>query len=225
MLDQNINNDNNTLISVDKVYANYKGKNVLKDISLNINKGDYVGIIGPNGGGKTTLLKLLINLLKPSSGSITKAENLIIGYLPQQSNIDFMFPINIEDVVYSGLLNLQKKNNTISFNKLKKEYSNRCNFLLDKMNLYNIKKKNIGELSGGQLQKVFLCRALISKPQLLLLDEPNTYIDSESEIELYEYITTKSNVDSFVVVSHNVDIISKYVNKLYYINEHIEKMM
>lgn len=225
MLEQNINNDNNTLISVDKVYANYKGKNVLKDISLNINKGDYVGIIGPNGGGKTTLLKLLINLLKPSSGSITKAENLIIGYLPQQSNIDFMFPINIEDVVYSGLLNLQKKNNTISFNKLKKEYSNRCNFLLDKMNLYNIKKKNIGELSGGQLQKVFLCRALISKPQLLLLDEPNTYIDSESEIELYEYITTKSNVDSFVVVSHNVDIISKYVNKLYYINEHIEKMM
>ncbi len=225
MLDQNINNDNNTLISVDKVYANYKGKNVLKDISLNINKGDYVGIIGPNGGGKTTLLKLLINLLKPSSGSITKAENLIIGYLPQQSNIDFMFPINIEDVVYSGLLNLQKKNNTISFNKLKKEYSNRCNFLLDKMNLYNIKKKNIGELSGGQLQKVFLCRALISKPQLLLLDEPNTYIDSESEIELYEYITTKSNVDSFVVVSHNVDIISKYVNKLYYINEHIEKRM
>lgn len=205
------------MINIDKISVSYDSKTVLENVSMKVKDGDFIGIIGPNGGGKTTLLKAVLGLVKISSGQIEYKEDIRIGYLPQQSHIDTMFPISVKDVIKSGLMNCNPK----TFVQERNAYRERFENLTERMHINNILNKSIGELSGGQMQKAFLCRALISMPEVILLDEPNTYIDKESEFEFYDFIQNDKYVKSILLVSHDIGTISQYVKSYACVNKEL----
>ena len=168
------------LIHLENISAGYDKNIVLNNVNLKVLENDFIGIIGPNGGGKTTLLKVILNLLLPYSGSITKDPTLKIGYLPQINSIDKQFPIMVKDVILSGRFSTNRW-----WKKPGKHQLTKVDELLEFIGLEHSRNSSIGELSGGQMQRVFLCRALISNPNLLILDEPNTYVDKSFEANLY----------------------------------------
>ncbi len=204
------------LIEVTNVTTGY-GKNiVLRNISLTIFQNDFIGIIGPNGGGKTTLIKLLIGQLKPFSGEViyhTKGNGSLIGYLPQASQVDKNFPISVKEVVLSGLL--EKKGIFGGYSREQKLVADK---LMQQVGIEHLQNKSIGQLSGGQLQRALLCRALISEPQVLILDEPNTYVDSNFEGELYEMLRKLNDRMAVVMVSHDLGTITSYVKTIACVN-------
>ena len=177
------------LIDIEHVTAAYGNKTVLRDISLTVWKGDFLGIIGPNGGGKTTLLKVILGLLPPVSGMIRFYEDgqmvpsLRIGYLPQLNNIDKKFPISVREVVTSGLASEKPL-----FRSYSASQKQRVEEVLGKMGLEDLAGRAIGELSGGQLQRVLLGRSIVSRPQVLILDEPNSYVDKRFESHFYKLL-------------------------------------
>lgn len=207
------------LVEIKGVTAGYNDDIILKNINLDIFEQDFIGIIGPNGGGKTTLLKVILGLIKPIKGSIkffnydTDKEKKNIGYLPQFNQIDKKFPISVFDVVLSGLMS---KNGI--FNKNFQRNKIIAEELLKKMGIYELKKKPIGELSGGQMQRVFLSRAIIASPKLLILDEPLTYVDSHFENELDEILVELNKHMAIIIVSHDVGTIFSYVKTIACIN-------
>ncbi|MFW5831408.1 MAG: metal ABC transporter ATP-binding protein, partial [Prolixibacteraceae bacterium] len=170
------------LINIKNLTVGYNKEPVLEDVNLIIHEKDFIGVIGPNGGGKTTLLKAILGLLKPMSGKIEFREDINfrkkpIGYLPQVRHIDKNFPITVYEVVRSGSLMKNSKKTTSA------EIRQKTESLLSEMGISNIRDKAIGELSGGQMQRVFLCRALLSDPKILILDEPDTFVDNRFEAE------------------------------------------
>lgn len=211
----------NKLIEVRNVTAGYGDSIILRNINLTINPHDFLGIIGPNGGGKTTLLKLLLGQIKPFSGEVVSylaATELrgTIGYLPQVHTIDKTFPITVQEVVLSGLMG--QKGMNIRFSK---EERLKAENLLRKTNTFEYRHNTIDELSGGQLQRVFLCRALISDPQLLILDEPNTFVDSQFEKELYALLREMNERMAIVMVSHDLGTITSYVKTIACVNRNL----
>lgn len=170
------------LIDISDVTAAYGSKTVLRDVSLTLWEGDFLGIIGPNGGGKTTLLKVILGLLQPISGSVSfydkgeRVSTLRIGYLPQLNQIDKKFPISVREVIASGLASERKM-----FRSFNAGQKNRIEEVLVKMGLEELSNRAIGNLSGGQLQRVLLGRSIVSHPQVLILDEPNSYVDKRFE--------------------------------------------
>jgi zinc transport system ATP-binding protein len=204
------------LIKIENVTVGYNREPVLKNVNLTISEQDFLGIIGPNGGGKTTLLKTILGLLKPFSGSINfrkdfAGEKKPIGYLPQVKYIDQKFPITVYEVVRSGAIMQQ---NLPGKTKLKE----RVMALLKEMGIYDLKDKAIGELSGGQMQRVFLCRAVISNPKVLILDEPDTFVDNRFEGELYEKLKQLNESIAIMLVSHDIGTISSYVKTIACVN-------
>jgi zinc transport system ATP-binding protein len=206
------------LIELKGITAGYDGQTVLNQVNLSIHEGDFIGIIGPNGGGKTTLLKVILGLLKPYSGKVSYAvsKQNLFGYLPQNSRIDQRFPINVTEVVLSGLMSEKGlyKNYTKSDKQL-------AHALLDKYGLKEHKESAIGELSGGQMQRVFLCRAIISNPRILMLDEPMTYVDSQFEKEFYSILEELNKTLSIVMVSHDLGTICSYVKSIACVNREL----
>ncbi len=207
------------LIQIKSVDAGYDSLVVLKDINLTIREKDFIGIIGPNGGGKTTLLKLILGLIKPFKGEIEyhfpeKSGN--IGYLPQFNETDIRFPISVKDVVLSGLL----PPNTL-FQHYTKSDKEKVVQLLNTMGIAHKLNTPVGDLSGGQLQRVFLARAVISSPSLLVLDEPGTYVDNRFETELYELLKELNNDMAILLVSHDIGIISAYVKTIACVNSRL----
>lgn len=205
------------LIKIENLTLGYDKEPVLKKVNLEIFEKDFIGVIGPNGGGKTTLLKAVLGLLKPMSGKIIFRKDIDrqkkpIGYLPQVKHMDRNFPITVFDVVRSGSLMKNSKNMTSS------EIKNKTEELLLEMGIANIRNKAIGELSGGQMQRVFLCRALLSDPKILILDEPDTFVDNRFEGELYEKLRLLNNHMAIVLVSHDVGTISSYVKTIACVN-------
>ena len=207
-------------IEIKNVTASYDTKPVLNCVSLDVWKYDFLGIIGPNGGGKTTLLKIILGLMKPSSGEVSFFENgknvssLKIGYLPQINPIDKRFPISVYEVVSSGLAG--EKPLFKNFTSSQKE---RINDILIKMGLGKYSKRAIGELSGGQLQRTLLARAVVSSPQLLILDEPNTYVDKKFESQFYELLGEINKSTSIILVSHDVGTLLPMVKNVACVNE------
>lgn len=204
------------LIKIANLNIGYDKNLVLRNVNINICEQDFIGVIGPNGGGKTTLLKAILGLLKPFSGTIKFRKDLNgkkkpIGYLPQVKHIDRKFPITVFDVVRSGSI-------MEGAAKSKSIIKDRVEQLLDEMGVSNIRNKAIGELSGGQMQRVFLCRALLSDPKVLILDEPDTFVDNRFEGELYERLRRLNEEIAIVLVSHDVGTISSYVKTIACVN-------
>ena len=207
------------ILELNSVKAGYNGKVVIRDVDLEIYEDDFIGVVGPNGGGKTTLLRVILGTLKPMKGKVKyysvqeKGNIKRIGYLPQLNMIDRKFPISAMEVVLSGMM---------SKNGFLKKYSRRdkelASQMMDKMGIANLKDKTIGELSGGQMQRVFLCRAIISSPKLLILDEPNTFVDNKFEGELYEHLRELNKTMAIILVSHDIGTITTYVKTIACVN-------
>ena len=179
----------NPIIKIEHLAAGYEGKEVLHDVNLTIYQDDYLGIIGPNGGGKTTLMRLILGLMNPTEGNISyykdgkPVKEITMGYLPQYNDLDKQFPISVYEVVLSGL----NKSKSL-FARFSKEHHQLVADTLDRMQLSDLKDRHIGALSGGQLQRVLLARAIVSKPDVVILDEPNTYIDRRFQKQMYEML-------------------------------------
>lgn len=204
--------DSEPLISLKNVSAGYDNKIVVSNVDLNIYSNDIIAFIGPNGGGKTTILRILLGNIKIQSGIVEHQKDLKIGYLPQINNVDLSFPISVTDVVLSG---------QIDGNRLfpSKQTRQRANDLLHFAQLDEVRNKQIGELSGGQRQRAFLCRALMGQPNLLILDEPVTYMDKIAETNLYKLIPELSKQMAIVLVSHDIGTISSYVKTIACVNK------
>ena len=213
------------LIQLNNVSFAYQGEPVLSRISLEINEGEYVGVIGPNGGGKTTLLRVILGLSKPGSGEVSLFGQPVhlfkdwwkIGYVPQQAtNIDARFPVTVEEIVSLGrvarvgVLRHFKKSDRLAVTRA-----------LQRVDMVDHRKKLITELSGGQQQRVFIAKALASEPKLLILDEPTAGIDAKSQEAFYELLS-RLNADqglTLLMVSHDIDVIVNEVTKIACINQ------
>lgn len=210
---------NNSIIKIENLSAGYDRKTVLHDINLEISEKDFLGIIGPNGGGKTTLMKVILGLLKPSEGKITfydngmPVEQLEIGYLPQYNSIDKKFPISVYEVILSGL-NRQKS----LFSRFTKEHHERVKETISMMGLEGMENKPIGQLSGGQMQRALLGRAIVSNPKAIILDEPNTYIDKRFEARLYSLLEEINKQRAVILVSHDIGTVLQTVKSIACVN-------
>lgn len=191
--------------------------NILKGVNLEVFEGDFLGIIGPNGGGKTTLLKTILGLLKPAKGEIVfhckTSKKINIGYLPQINQIDKKFPISVFDVILSGIT-LPKKL-LPSYTIEQKEQARK---VANQMGLDNLLNRPIGELSGGQLQRTLLGRAIVDDPELLVLDEPNSYVDKQFEKNFYKILEEINKKTAIILVSHDVGTTLSMVKNIACVN-------
>lgn len=204
------------LISLVDVSMGWDGVKILDNVSLTVNEGDFMAITGPNGGGKTTLLRLMLGLLKPVSGKVVRCRpDLRIGYLPQKNMIDSHFPVTVRDVIQSGLLAVKGLD--------RQERVNRYDSVIKQMGLVEHADKPIGQLSGGQLQRTLLGRAIICKPNVLVLDEPLSYIDKRFESQLYQLMEELSKSTTIVLVSHEMSTISGMANRHFIVDHSIHE--
>lgn len=205
------------LLEMHSVSAYYGANIVLKDVSISVYENDFIGVIGPNGGGKTTLLKLILGLIKPEKGKITFNSDLLnstsIGYLPQLSTGDVNYPVTVTDVVLSGLMISKKIISMMSQSDRRRAAS-----VIDDLGLSDLSLASLNELSGGQLQKVFLARAIIGNPRLLLLDEPGNFVDSTFENDFYGKLRELNRHMAIMMVSHDVGMISSHVKSYACVN-------
>lgn len=205
---------NKLLVDIENLSAGYNGNIVLKNVSLKIYEQDFLGIIGPNGGGKTTLVKTILGLIKPVSGSVIFSNKDLknrIGYMPQTNMIDKKFPILVCEVIESGLVAEKKLTTTEKKEKVQKT--------LRDIGIENIAQKAIGELSGGQLQRTLLARAIINDPQLLILDEPNSYVDKRFETHFYHLLQQINQKTAIILVSHDIGTVVSNVKNIACVNE------
>ena len=197
---------------------NLNFENVLTNISLEIFEGDFIAILGSNGGGKTTFVKLLLNILKQNSGQIKIFEDLKnkIGYVPQNATtVDGVFPATVEEIIKTAFVNKKSFLGKISI-----EEEKYINFLMENFEIINLKSKLFVELSGGQKQRVLIVRALANKPKLLILDEPDIGLDNLSQTKFIENLNkiNKENKITIIFVTHHLGIIEKYITKTFHIN-------
>lgn len=209
------------IIQLSHVNVSYGSKQVLTDINLTINDHDFLGVIGPNGGGKTTLVKTILGLKNISSGQISyfkngqPVEQIATGYLPQYNQIDTKFPISVEEVVLSGI----KKKLWQRYNPSDRTLAAQ---MLERMGLEDVVSRPIGTLSGGQIQRALLGRAIISKPDVVILDEPNTYIDKHFEGQLYRLLEDINKDSAIILVSHDIGAVLQNVRTIACVSETLD---
>ena len=233
---------NTPLIEIKNLSAGYDSRTVLRNVNLTVYDRDFLGIIGPNGGGKTTLIKCILGLLKPTTGEIlyrvTTASNnnpafldnsatnsqfstlnsqFSMGYLPQYNSIDRKFPITVEEVILSGL---SSQKSLIS--RFTATHREKARQVIARMGLEGLEKRAIGALSGGQLQRALLGRAIISDPALVVLDEPSTYIDKRFEARLYELMAEINHDCAIILVSHDIGTVLQQVKSIACVNETLD---
>jgi zinc transport system ATP-binding protein len=208
-----------TQISVKQLSFSYGNAVTLDDLNFQVNQGDYIGLIGPNGGGKTTLVKILLGLQTPSKGEISLfnsptrnlALNQKIGYVPQRASQNLAnFPATVFEIVASGLVksSLESSQKTVER-------------ALEITEIKKLANKLISDLSGGELQKVLIARALVSEPEILILDEPIVGVDAPSQESFYKFLK-KLNQDfkiTIIFVSHDLEVITKQANKVFCLNK------
>lgn len=210
-------------IDIKNVSFSYGKINVLDNISLNIDSGDYVGIVGPNGGGKSTLLKLIVGLLLPQKGtirifghSVSEAkDHLDIGYVPQRAGQENQFPATVEEIVESGRIN-----HIGIFKRISKDDTKAVQEAMELANITDLRERMISELSGGQRQRVYIARSLTKNPKILILDEPTEGIDMTSKQKFYQILENlnKKLGITIIIVSHEIDMIAKQVKNVICLN-------
>lgn len=227
MIDQVVDTDNKKDIIVDlhDVWVAYDGKWVLKSIYFHCYAGEIFGIVGPNGGGKTTLLNVIMGLVPPQKGSVRlfgskpgKRNRLEVGYLPQISHADRFFPVTVLDVVLMGLYNRLG-----FFQQPGRKSKEIAMDLLDQVNMADHAGRPFSVLSGGQQQRVNIARALAAKPKLLVLDEPSTGVDTVAQEDFYELLAKFRNEQglSVVMVSHDIGVITSHADRVACLNVQI----
>lgn len=212
------------IIEVKNVSFSYGNEEILRDINFNVHKGDYIGIIGPNGGGKTTLLKIMIGLLKPTQGTVRLFGDDIstfrnwekIGYVAQKAvNFDHNFPITVFEVVQMGRL-AQKG----LFKSLTSQDHEIVKKSLEQVEMWEYRDRLIGDLSGGQQQRVFIARALATQPEIIFLDEPTVGVDAKTQEEFYSLLRKlNQKLDlTLILVSHDINVIAHEATELACVN-------
>ena len=213
-----------TIVKFDGVAFSYNGAPVLEDVSFSIDRLDFVSAVGPNGGGKTTLLKLMLGLVKPDKGTVQvfgrSPENARrrIGYVSQQFNFDPLFPIRVIDVVLMGCL--RKSIFGGHYRTMDRKAAHQA---LEEVDLADLHNRHISELSGGQRQRVLIARALATQPEMLLLDEPTAHVDVAAQEELFNFLHQLNERLTVVIVTHDVAYVSSYVKSVLCINRKVVK--
>jgi len=206
-----------TLFEMKSISASYGETVVLRDINFTVKENDFIGVIGPNGGGKTTLLRVILGLLRPSAGKLVFNNGLLdensIGYLPQMSTGDINYPVTVKDIVLSGLM---IKKGIIS--RMTPDDKRKAMIVIEELGLAGQASSTLNELSGGQMQRVFLGRAIIGDPKLLLLDEPGNFVDSSFESDFYEKLKELNKRMAILMVSHDVGTISSHIKSFACVN-------
>ncbi len=207
------------LIVLEKVCLSYDNREVLRGIDLVVSRGDFVVITGPNGGGKTSMLRVMLKLLSPTSGHVRyyrggeEVDHLKIGYLPQKNAIDSRFPITVSEVVASGLYS-----SGLRRGRLTGAWQLRIEETLELLGIEDLASRSIGRLSGGQLQRALLGRAIISRPELLVLDEPLSYIDEAFGVRIYSLLERLSHETTVVMVTHRPSKASSMATQMLYVD-------
>ena len=210
------------VVKLEDVWVHYDGVPVLEGVNLSVEQDDFLGIIGPNGGGKTTLLKVILGLITPSRGMVSvlgkspKRRRYSIGYIPQYNLFDRDFPISAWDVVLMGRYGRAR-----FIRHYSREDKRSAQSALQTVGMLNYKDRQIGKLSGGEQQRIFIARALVSEPRLLLLDEPTASVDPAMQTEFYELLNRLRQQIAIVLVSHDISAVSIYVNKIACLNRQL----
>lgn len=207
---------NHPTIIFDKVSFSYERRSILRDINVQINAGEYIGVFGPNGGGKTTFLHLLLGLLQPTLGKISIVPGSLrkqIGFVPQRFPFDIKFPISVLDVVLMGALS-----KITWLGQPRKQDRIRAKELLELLGLLPFHQRPFGSLSGGQIQRVLIARALLGDPKILLLDEPTANVDLPSGDTIKNLLTNLKNNLTIIHVTHNLDDIMNGAQRFFCIN-------
>ena len=211
------------IVSLKNLTVKYDGTTALEGVSLDIFHDDFLGIIGPNGGGKTTLVKAILGAI-PHEGEVEYSPTLferghrLIGYLPQLSEFDKSFPISVVEVVMSGLQ--AEKGFFSRYTKADREKAIK---LLEMAGIAEIADRQISEISGGQMQRALLCRAVILEPKLLILDEPTNFVDNQFENELYTLLRRLNERMAIVMVSHDLGTITSVVKSIVCVNRTVHR--
>jgi zinc transport system ATP-binding protein len=208
-------------IEVEHVFYSYEGADVLTDVTFSLERGDFLGIIGPNGGGKTTLLKLLLGILKPDRGKIRilgqdpHDTGHRVGYVPQNMGSSRSFPVSVMDVALMGRLSRARMGKRYT-----EEDREKVRKVLEKVGMWEYRDRPIGKLSGGQRQRVFIARALSTDPEILFLDEPTAGVDVEFQTHVYDFLKELNREVTIVVITHDIGVISSYMKSIACLNRH-----
>jgi zinc transport system ATP-binding protein len=211
-----------SVIDIKNLWFSFNGEPVLQNVNFTLNYKEFLAMIGPNGGGKTTLLKLILGLLKADRGEIRvlgqKPGHAAhrIGYVPQDIHINKNFPISVLDVVLMGRLR-----SGIGWSHHKKDDRMTAQAALEKVEMEPFKNRHIEELSGGQLQRVFIARALVTEPEILILDEPTASVDAKGQAEIYTILKTLNEKVTILVVSHDLLALSSYIKSVACVNRRV----
>lgn len=217
------NGIDNKVIEIKNLYVYYNDYCALSNINLTVYDRDFIGIIGPNGGGKTTLLKAILGLIKPASGTISifgksPAESDVpVGYVPQFSTFEKDFPISVTQVVMMGMLPSRTK----MFYRFSKEDYMEAEKIMKQVEIYDIRDRQIGSLSGGQLQRALIARALAVKPKFLLLDEPTASVDTNSKIHIYDLLRMLNEEITIIVITHDLGAVSSHIKTVGCLNREL----
>lgn len=208
-----------SVIDISDVNFSYASVPVLENISFTVNQGDFTALIGPNGGGKTTLIKIILGLLKPDNGVVrifggpVKRNQQRLGYVPQYAQFNADFPISVQDTVLQGRLGTTRWWGGYTTSDREK-----ANQVMKETEIFHLKHRSIGSLSGGQLQRVMVARALAGEPELLLLDEPTANIDQRSEKDIFDLFKDLNHRMTIMVISHDIGFVSEYINTVLCLN-------
>lgn len=201
-------------IEVRNLDFSYEKTPVLSNVNFSVNQGDFLAIIGPNGGGKSTLMKLIVGLLKPSAGEVrvfgekVPSKKVSLGYVPQNTNRNLEFPITVEETVSTGLPRFRPD-------------PPKVRGLLETVRMEAFSKRRLGELSGGERQRVLIARTLASEPQILFLDEPSSNIDAKGQEDLYGLLAQLNAKMTIVIVSHDLMVLSRHVKSVACVNREV----
>ncbi len=201
-------------IEVKDMWFSFSGPPILRDVNVTVQEGEFLAVLGPNGGGKTTLIKIILGILKPDRGVVRVfgleplASGHRIGYVPQNVNINREFPISVMDATLMGRV---RGGGGFRYSAGDRQSAMEA---LERMGMGRYGDVRIGELSGGQLQRVFIARALTSDPSLLIMDEPTSSVDTQGQTELYDFLRELNRTMTILVVTHDVSILHGYVKSV-----------